>query len=105
MLVSKNPLKSLRWLSASGISRRSRRCTKGQNGKVESLNGLIGSMLTKLLLGKSTKLWAIRMPSSRQKRLPFYLVYGNTPGYWETSIDLWPEMRKSRTTKQWLAVA
>ena len=27
------------------------------NGKVESLNGLLGGILTKLLLGKSTKLW------------------------------------------------
>jgi hypothetical protein len=34
------------------------------NGKVESLNGLIGSMITKYLLGKPTKLWVSRKSSS-----------------------------------------
>jgi hypothetical protein len=59
------------------------------NGKVESLNGLIGGMLTKLLLGKSTKLWDLYLDQalfscrvrthSTTKTSPFYLVYGKHP--------------------------
>ena len=59
------------------------------NGKVESLNGLIGGMLTKLLLGKSTKLWDLYLDQAlfacrirthaTMKRSPFYLVYGKHP--------------------------
>jgi len=59
------------------------------NGKVEALNGLIGSMLTKLLLGKSTKLWDLYLDQalfacrvrthSTTKTSPFYLVYGKHP--------------------------
>ena len=59
------------------------------NGKVESLNGLIGGMLTKLLLGKSTKLWDLYLDQAlfacrvrthaTTKTSPFYLVYGKQP--------------------------
>ena len=59
------------------------------NGKVESLNGLIGSMLTKMLLGKSTKLWDLYLDQAlfaarirthaTTKTSPFYLVYGKHP--------------------------
>jgi len=59
------------------------------NGKVESLNGLIGGMLTKLLLGKSTKLWDLYLDQAlfacrvrthqTTKTSPFYLVYGKHP--------------------------
>ena len=59
------------------------------NGKVESLNGLIGSMLTKMLLGKSTKLWDMYLDQAlfacrvrthaTTKTSPFYLVYGKHP--------------------------
>ena len=59
------------------------------NGKVESLNGVIGRMLTKLLLGKPTKLWDLYLDQalfacrirthSTTKISPFYLVYGKHP--------------------------
>jgi RNase H-like domain found in reverse transcriptase/Reverse transcriptase (RNA-dependent DNA polymerase)/Integrase zinc binding domain/Retroviral aspartyl protease len=59
------------------------------NGKVESLNGLIGGILTKLLLGKSTKLWDLYLEQAlfacrvrthaTTKTSPFYLVYGKHP--------------------------
>jgi hypothetical protein len=59
------------------------------NGKVESLNGLLGSMLTKMLLGKSTKLWDLYLDQAlfaarirthaTTKTSPFYLVYGKHP--------------------------
>ena len=59
------------------------------NGKVESLNGLIGRMLTKYLLGKPTKLWdlyldqalfACRVRAHATTRTsPYYLVYGKHP--------------------------
>jgi hypothetical protein len=59
------------------------------NGKVESLNGLLGNMLTKYLLGKPTRLWdqyldqalfACRVRThSTTHTSPFYLVYGNHP--------------------------
>ena len=59
------------------------------NGKVESLNGLLGNILTKYLLGKPTKLWdqyldqalfacRVRTHSTTQTS-PFYLVYGKHP--------------------------
>jgi transposase InsO family protein len=59
------------------------------NSKVESLNGLLGSMLTKMLLGKSTKLWDLYLDyalfaariwtHAMTKTSPFYLVYGKHP--------------------------
>jgi hypothetical protein len=59
------------------------------NGKVESLNGVIGNMLTKMLLGKSTKLWDLYLDQAlfaarirthaTTKTSPFYLVYGKHP--------------------------
>jgi hypothetical protein len=59
------------------------------NGKVESLNGLLGGILTKLLLGKSTKLWDLYLDQAlfasrvrthaTTKTSPFYLVYGKHP--------------------------
>lgn len=59
------------------------------NGKVGSLNGLLGNMLTKYLMGKPTKLWdqyldqalfacRVRIHSTTQTS-PFYLVYGKHP--------------------------
>src|SRR5204862_7820901 len=59
------------------------------NGKVERLNGIIGSMLGKMLLNKPTKLWdlyvdhailtcRIRTHTPR-KRSPFFLLYGRQP--------------------------
>ena len=59
------------------------------NGKVERLNGIIGTMLGKMLLNKPTKLWdlyldqalfACRIRShSTMKTSPFYLLYGIHP--------------------------
>jgi len=59
------------------------------NGKVESLNGLIGNMITKYLLGKPTKLWDLYLDQalfacrvrthSTTHTSPFYLVYGKHP--------------------------
>jgi hypothetical protein len=59
------------------------------NGKVESLNGLIGNMLTKYLFGKPTRLWDIYLDQAlfacrirtqaTTKMSPFYLVYGQQP--------------------------
>jgi transposase InsO family protein len=59
------------------------------NGKVESLNGTLGRMITKLLLGKSTKLWDMYLDQAlfacrvrthaTTKTSPFYLVYGKHP--------------------------
>jgi transposase InsO family protein len=59
------------------------------NGKVENLNGLIGRMLTKYLVGKPTRLWdeylhqalfaaRIRIHTVTKKS-PFYLLYGLSP--------------------------
>ncbi|KZZ95139.1 Ribonuclease H-like protein [Ascosphaera apis ARSEF 7405] len=59
------------------------------NGKVENLNGTLGSILTKLLIGKPTRLWdeylgqalfAARVRTHAvAKRSPFYLLYGIQP--------------------------
>jgi hypothetical protein len=59
------------------------------NGKVEVLNGLLGGILTKSLLGKSTKLWDLYLERAlfacrvrthaTTKTSPFYLVYGKHP--------------------------
>jgi hypothetical protein len=59
------------------------------NGKVESLNGLIGSMLTKYLLGKPTKMWDLYLDQalfacrvrthSTTQTSPYQLVYGQHP--------------------------
>jgi hypothetical protein len=59
------------------------------NGKVERLNGIIGGMLGKLLLGKPTKLWDLYLDqallacrvrtNATTKTSPFYLVYGKQP--------------------------
>ena len=54
------------------------------NGKVESLNGLLGRMITKYLLGKPTKLWDLYLDQAlfacrvrthaTTKTSPYYLV-------------------------------
>jgi len=59
------------------------------NGKVESLNGLLGRMLSRFLWGKPTKLWdlyldqalfACRVRTHATTKLSsFYLVYGKHP--------------------------
>jgi len=59
------------------------------NGKVERLNGILGGMLGKLLLGKPTILWDLYLDqalfacrvrtNSTTKESPFYLVYGQHP--------------------------
>lgn len=59
------------------------------NGKVENLNGLLGRMLTKYLMGKPTKAWDLFLSqalfSARVRThsvtgfSPFYLVYGTLP--------------------------
>ena len=59
------------------------------NGKVESLNSLIGSMLTKMLPGKPMRLWDLYLDQAlvayrvrthaTMKTSPFYLVYGKHP--------------------------
>ena len=59
------------------------------NGKVERLNGILGGMLGKLLLGKPTNLWDLYLDqalfacrvrtNSTTKESPFYLVYGQHP--------------------------
>ena len=59
------------------------------NGKVERLNGIIGTMLGKMLLNKPTKLWDLYLDQavfacrirthSTMKTSPFYLVYGRHP--------------------------
>ena len=59
------------------------------NGKVERINGIIGSMLGKLLLGKPTVLWDLYLDqalfacrlrtNATTKTSPFYLVYGRQP--------------------------
>src|SRR5437667_10601805 len=59
------------------------------NGKVERINGIIGSMLGKLLLGKPTDLWDLYLDqalfacrvrtNATTKASPFYLVYGRQP--------------------------
>ena len=59
------------------------------NGKVERLNGILGSMLGKLLLGKPTVLWDLYLDqalfacrvrtNSTTKTSLFYLVYGRQP--------------------------
>ena len=59
------------------------------NGKVERLNGIVGGMLSKYMLGKPLKIWdlyldqalfACRVRTSRTaKTSPFYLVYGQQP--------------------------
>jgi hypothetical protein len=59
------------------------------NGKVERLNGIIGSMLGKMLLGKPTKLWDLYLDQAifacrvrthtTTKTSPFYLLYGQQP--------------------------
>lgn len=69
------------------------RCTTAfhprTNGKVESFNGLIGRLLTKMLIGKPTRLWDEYLPAalfsarvrshSTQRMSPFFLVYGVEP--------------------------
>jgi hypothetical protein len=59
------------------------------NGKVENLNGLLGRMLTKYLMGKPTKAWDLFLAQAvvaariREHAVtglsPFYLVYGVHP--------------------------
>jgi transposase InsO family protein len=59
------------------------------NGKVENLNGLLGKMLSKYLMGKPTRLWDEYLPQAlfaarvREHATtgssPFYLVYGQAP--------------------------
>ena len=59
------------------------------NGKVERLNGIIGTMLGKLLLNKPMKLWDLSLDQSvfpcrirthsTTKTSPFYLIYGRQP--------------------------
>jgi hypothetical protein len=59
------------------------------NGKVERLNGIIGTMLGKLLLNKPTKLWDLYLDQAvfacrirthtTTKISPFYLLYGRHP--------------------------
>jgi len=59
------------------------------NGKVERLNGIIGTMLGKMLLNKHTKLWDLYLDQavfacrirthSTMKTSPFYLLYGKHP--------------------------
>ena len=59
------------------------------NGKVERLNGIIGTMLGKMLLNKPTKLWDLYLDQavfacrirthSTTKNSPFYLLYGRQP--------------------------
>ena len=59
------------------------------NGKVERLNGIIGKMLGKLMLGKPTKLWDLYLDQAlfacrvrthtTTKTSPFYLLYGRQP--------------------------
>jgi len=59
------------------------------NGKVERFNGILGNMISKLLLGKPTKLWdlyldqalfACRIRTNATTKLsPFYLLYGRQP--------------------------
>jgi transposase InsO family protein len=59
------------------------------NGKVERFNGLLGSILTRYLMGKPTKLWdqylsqalfatRVRVHATT-KQSPFYLLYGIHP--------------------------
>ena len=59
------------------------------NGKVERLNGILGGMLGKFLLGKPTKLWDLYLDQAlfacrvrthtTTKTSPFYLLYGKQP--------------------------
>jgi hypothetical protein len=59
------------------------------NGRVERLNGIVGGMLTKLLLDKPTKLWDLLLDQAlfacriqthtTTKTSPFYLVIGKHP--------------------------
>ena len=59
------------------------------NGKVERLNGIIGTMLGKMLLNKATKLWDLYLDQAifacrirthtTTKTSPFYLLYGRHP--------------------------
>ena len=59
------------------------------NGKVERLNGIIGTMLGKMLMNKPTKLWDLYLDQavfachirthSTTKTSPFYLLYGRQP--------------------------
>ena len=59
------------------------------NGKVEALNGIIGRMLTRMMVGKSTRMWdqylshalfACRVRKSTSTgQSPFYLTYGIEP--------------------------
>jgi RNase H-like domain found in reverse transcriptase/Reverse transcriptase (RNA-dependent DNA polymerase)/Integrase zinc binding domain len=59
------------------------------NGKVERLNGIIGTMLGKMLLNKPTKLWDLYLDQAifacrirthaTTKTSPFYLLYGRQP--------------------------
>lgn len=59
------------------------------NGKVECLNGILGSMLGKMLLNKPTKLWDLYVDQAifacrirthtTTKTSPFFLLYGRQP--------------------------
>jgi hypothetical protein len=59
------------------------------NGKVERLNGILGGMLGKMLLGKPTKHWDLYLDqalfacrvrtNTTTKTSPFYLLYGKHP--------------------------
>ena len=59
------------------------------NGKVERLNGILGGMLAKFMLGKPTRLWDLYLDQAlfacrvrthtTTKTSPFYLLYGRHP--------------------------
>src|SRR5204862_6422095 len=59
------------------------------NGKVERLNGILGSMLGKMLLNTPTKLWDLYVDQAifacrirthtMTKTSPFFLLYGRQP--------------------------
>ena len=73
----------------------SRRCTSPYhprtNWKVECLNGIMGTMLGKLLLNKPMKLWDLYLDQAvftcrvrtytTTKTSPFYLLYGRHPHF------------------------
>jgi len=59
------------------------------NGKVENFNGILGTLLTKMLVNKPTILWDQYLPQalfatririhSGTQRSPYYLLYGRNP--------------------------
>ena len=70
------------------------------NGKVENLNGTLGAILTKMVLGKNVATWELYLPEAlyatriRQHassgRSPFFLPYGIEPRILEDGQDLRP---------------